>query len=170
MTEVKINEVAYPVPTSWNDVTFAKYCDVIQSKGKPLSERLSCYSGIPIEIVNKFTLSQNRCVSDFVEFMDFPDLIDAFAMAYESKLVIGDEMYWRVENAKQVIQKATLPICAGAEVVKIFTADEDGNGGEEIGGEPVTKVIGRVAFFLSSCQSFGTGSNVSTTTNRVRTK
>jgi len=158
MTEVKINEVAYAVPTSWNDVTFKEYCDVIRAKGKPLSERLSCYSGIPIEIVDKLNLTQLNYLLGCLEFMDSPDTLDAFVMAYESKIEIGEEMYWRVENAKQVIQKVDVPMLAGAEVVKIFTADEDGNGGEDISNEPVTKVIGRVAFFLSGCQSFGNAS------------
>ena len=159
MIELKLSETTYKLPANWNDVSFKKYCGIVQAKGKDLIERLAVYSGVPRETLDKISLNQLNYISGTVEFMDFPETIEAFSIAYESDMVIGDEMYWRVENAKQEIQKnKDNPILAGVEIIKAFTADKDGNGGEDISDTPVTEVIGRVAFFLRSCQSFGSGS------------
>jgi hypothetical protein len=160
MIEIKLNEAAYPIRTSWNDVTLSAYCDIVKAKGKPLAERLAIYSGIPIETVNALNFEQLAMIADLTAFMDNPDIVHAFAVGYESELNIGDQPYWKVEKAKQLLKNNPHPITVGAEIVELYTGDKDGEGGQKISDRPVTEVIGMCAFFLTYCQSSLSGSNV----------
>ena len=158
MIEITIKEELYKLESSWNDVTWSKYVRLLESQGKPVLERLAVACGIPLESVNKFTIEQLGFVSDLVSFMGYPESVEAFSLDYESDLVIGEEMYWRVEKCKQILKDVEKPLTKGASIIQIFTADKDGNGGEDINDIPVTKVIGRVGFFLSSWESSLSGS------------
>lgn len=153
MIELKINDNPYPIRTNWNDVTFDQYCEIVKAKNISFADRVSVYSGIPLEIVNQMSLSQLSAVSDVVSFMESFETVDAFALAYESDLTVSEQPYWKIEKVKQLLKGTTNPILIGAELVDIYTSDADGNGGVKINDKPVTEVIGMCAFFLRLSQS-----------------
>lgn len=153
MIELTINNKPFQIKTNWNEVTFDQYLEIVKAKNISFADRISVYSGIPLDLVNQMKLSQMDEVCDFVSFMENFETIDAFAMAYESGLTVSEQPYWKIEKVKQLLKGNTNPILIGAEVVDIYTSDADGNGGIKINDKPVTEVIGMCAFFLRLSQS-----------------
>lgn len=153
MIEIKINEQTYQIRTNWNEVTFDQYCEIVKAKNIAFADRVSVYTGIPLDIVNQMSLMQLTAVADLVSFMESFDTVDAFALTYESDLTVSEQPYWKIEKVKQLLKGATNPILIGAEVVDIYTSDAEGNGGVKINDKPVTEVIGMCAFFLRLSQS-----------------
>lgn len=159
MIDIKISETVYPVPTSWNDVTFLKYCDIVKCHEEHFIKRLSVYSGIEIETLNKLTYQGILELAAAVQFMDTPDDIDGFAIGYESELNIGHESYEKLEASKQAIQKnPDLPLKAAIEVIKFYTE-------EDISNKPITQAIGQAVFFLMQLENSWTNSKGLMNTN-----
>lgn len=158
MTEIKLNDTAYQIRTSWNDVTFKDYCEIVKAKGKSFSETVAIFTGIPGITTMHLSLSQLSIICDLVSFMDDPDTVYAFAVSYTSDITIGEQPYWKVEKAKQLLKGNPNPITVAAEIVEMYTGDKDGEGGIDIRNKPVTEVMGMAAFFLTYCQSFLSGS------------
>lgn len=156
MIEIKILETDYKVRTSWNEVTLKEYCEIVKAQSKDWIERLSIYSGIPLDIINKIKLKQLQILLDLVEFMDEPDIVQAFVIGYESEMKIGEQPYWKIEKCKQLLKDNPFPITVGAEIVELYTGDVDGNGGEKISDKPVTEVIGMCAYYLDQIDKFFT--------------
>ncbi|CAB4183574.1 hypothetical protein UFOVP1106_10 [uncultured Caudovirales phage] len=158
MVTIKINETEYNIRTSWNEVTMNQYVEICKASDKPFAEKIAAYTQMPIEIINQMKIAQLNVIGELVEFMEGFDSVNAFAIGYESPMVIGDEPYWKVERAKQLLQNNPLPISAAVEIVKNYTGDnENGAGGIEIGELPVTEVIGMATFFLQGCQLSSNG-------------
>ena len=148
MIQIKINEIEYNLRSNWNEVTFNEYVEIVKVQGKTLIERLSVYTGITKEILDKFTLSQINTISPLVEFMDNPDLVMAFSDTYTSGLSVGEQPYWKVEKAKQLLN-TEVPMSVAAEIVELYTGNDDGENGLKISDKPVTSVIGIAAFFCA---------------------
>ena len=159
MITLKINETEFSIRTSWNEVTMNEYCDIVKATDKPFAERIAVYSQIPIETINQMKIAQLNVLSELVEFMEGFDAVNAFAIGYESEMKIGEQPYWKVEKAKQLIQNNPYQITSAVEIVELYTGDEDGNNGIKIGDKPVTEVIGMATFFLFSCQHFSNDLN-----------
>lgn len=156
MVEIKILETDYKVRTSWNEVTLSAYCEIVKAKDLHWVERLSIYTGIPAEIIHKVKLKQLQILLDLVEFMDEPDVVQAFAVGYESEIKIGEQPYWKIEKCKQLLKDNPSPITVGAQIVELYTGDIDGNGGQKISDKPVTEVIGMCAFYFDQIDTFFT--------------
>jgi hypothetical protein len=159
MIGIKIGETDYSIRSNWNEVTLDDYCEIVKAKDKALFERLSLYSGVPLEVIEQLKFKQLILLCDLLEFMDDFDSVNAFAIGYESELTIGDQEYWKIEKAKQLLKGNATPITVAAEIVELYTSDKDGNGGMKIGDKPVTEAIGMAGFFLSHCQTSLSGSN-----------
>ena len=152
MIQTKIADTSYSIRSSWNDITFLGYCDIIMCHEEPIMNRLSVYTGIELDVLNKLTYSGIKQLMDYVEFMDSPDDVMGFAYAYESDINIGHEWYGKLENSKQSIAKSKIPLLGAVEVIKQYT-DVD------ISNLPITKTIGQAVFFLTALLNSWKGSN-----------
>lgn len=154
MITLTINETPYNIRTSWNEVTLNDYCEIVKVNDKPFAERIAVYSQIPIEIINQMKIAQLNVLGEVLEFMEGFDSVNAFAIGYESDITIGEQPYWKVEKAKQLLQNNSFPITVAAEIVELYTGDKDGENGQKIGEKPATEIIGMASFFLRSWESF----------------
>jgi hypothetical protein len=153
MIKVKAAEKVYQVPTSWADITFEKYCQVVAHEDKGIIERLETISSIPAEVLNQLPFSSLTSLIDVVAFSDKPEAAYAFADVYENKdFSIGKESYDKVEEARMLLSKAEKPILAAAGIVKIYT-------GEDISQQPLTACLAKAGFFLAACQHFLNATN-----------
>lgn len=159
MITLNINETPYNIRTNWNEVTLNQYCEIVKANDKPFAERIAIYSQIPIEIINAMKIAQLNVLGEVLEFMEGFDSVNAFAIGYESDITIGEQPYWKVEKAKQLLQNNSFPITVAAEIVELYTGDKDGENGQKIGDKPVTEIIGMASFFLRSWESFSNVSN-----------
>jgi len=152
MVITKINGVEYEIPSSWNDITHKKYCEILSFKEEDFIAKMALFTSVPKEILNKMKLDQFFALMDIVMFLDDLESVVAFGYGYTSDVKISDEPYWKIEKCKQLLKSET-PFTVSAEIVNLYTSDKDGNGGEVIDELPITKTIGKAAFFLTSCQS-----------------
>ena len=153
MIELKLSDKDYSIRSNWNEVTYDGYCKIIEAKDKQFVERLSVYAGIELPVIERLNFKQLILLCDLLEFMDDFESVNAFAIGYESELTIGEQEYWKIEKAKQLLKGNLNPITVAGEIIELYTSDKDGNGGVKIGDKPITEAIGMAAFFLSHCQS-----------------
>ena len=147
MIELKINGEIHSIPSNWKDISWAKYCDIVQAVEKPLIERVAVYTGLDIELLQRFTLSTFLNVCDMVAFCDDYTLVDSLAKPYQGELNVGAETYEKLENCKMAASKAANPITAGAKIIKEYT-------GEDINDRCVLDVYAQVMFFFAQINKF----------------
>lgn len=152
MIEVKVCDKIYNIRSSWMDVTYKQYCEILLAQDLSWSKRLHIYTGIEEKILARMKLNGLTYLLDAVSFMDDPDTVNEFAFPYESDLKIGHETYGKLEQAKQALTNAAHPMLAAGEVVNIYT-------GEDIAEKKVTDVMGCIAFFLSALESSWTNTS-----------
>lgn len=148
MLKFKLSNQTYSVPVSWSEV---KYIDFAKSREKPLTERLSIYTGIPLEIVNNIPLSEIKKIIDIVSFMD--EMPDAF-VPVDLDINVGDEHYIKMEQSRKVLETAENQWIAAIEIVKTYTEQKDEKGevikkGLDISEIPVPESLGYAVFFLN---------------------
>ena len=69
MQQIKINNIVYNIPISWEDLTYIQAVNVIKNindKGKQLSE----ISGIPYELILKLEDQQAAILFDLISFTE----------------------------------------------------------------------------------------------------
>jgi hypothetical protein len=137
-------ESSVNLPTTWHDITWAKYVELQQEYDTQI-HRIAAFAGIEYSVLvaNPLFLAS---VIDAMRFMyDTPieDYMQYIGPEY-SEINVEQLEWGKFETAKQAFQKDMYK--GGAEAVKAY-CDID------INEQPVTKVIGLVAFFLSKSQS-----------------
>lgn len=157
MIEIILEDKVKQIRTSWNDVTYSGYVEMLKNLDKSWMKRLSIYTGIGEDVLNKMTINQICLFIETVGFMESLETVDAFTIGYESDVQVSEMEYWKLEKAKQLLKESNGYI-VGAEIVDLYTSDKDGNGGTNINDMPVTQAIGIVAFFLHNYQSSLIGS------------
>lgn len=147
MIKTTISKTEYNLPSSWNDVTFLKYCDVVMAQGEPFMNRLSVYAGIESDILNKLTFNGIAEIANIVSFMDSPDDVNSFQYLYDGAIQVGHETYGKMIISQQAIKKAKTPLFGAVVMVKQYT-------GEDISHEPITKCIGKALYFFKEVNTF----------------
>lgn len=147
MIEIKINDNPYSIKTEWSEFSFMEYVSIMGATGKPLTEKISSLSGLPIATVGQLNLEQLSFVCDAISFMEQPDNALIFAEAYTDELNIGRRTYKELEQALIFLRKVDNPLTAMDKVVKIYY-DED------ISEQPVLKVLGKCSFILNLISKF----------------
>lgn len=148
MIHVKLNDKQYSFPTSWKDITFQRYVQLVCCEEKLVWKRAAFMLGIDESLFNDMDVSQLIQLLSIIEFMDDTDFVYGIATPYVNESFnIGHDTYGKLEQAKQALSKAGKhPIKAGAEIVNIYT-------GEDINAMPVIEVIAKCAFFLTALES-----------------
>lgn len=148
MLKFKLSNQTYSVPISWVEVN---YIDFARSRDKSLSERLSIYTGIPQETIDKLDLKNFKQIIDIVSFMD--EMPDVF-VPVDLDINVGDEHYIKMEQSRKALETAESQWIAAIEIVKLYTtieADKDGKGrqGIDISQMSVPDSLGYAVFFLN---------------------
>lgn len=141
------------VPTSWDEVTFDKYVELINYDDGTLERRIAILVGIDYDLINTLRADDIVNLIPIIAFsFEYDEILNTSSEPEEYKdFNIGLQSWAKLEKAKQAIAKldGKDTINAGAEIVQIYT-DRD------IKNEPVTKVLGVVNFFLRKYLDFTT--------------
>lgn len=151
MIELLLNKKPIQIPSSWNDITYAKYCDIVKAGELSLIDRLKVYTGLQADVINKLTLETLSRLSEIVGFMDRPEDVAVLATPYKGKENIETAAYWKLEKAKLIIKERGNPLFAGVDVVKLYT-------GDDIADKPILSVYDQACFFLPNLKPLQTGS------------
>jgi hypothetical protein len=137
-------EQAATLPTTWHDLTWSRFVDLQKDYDSQI-HRIAAFAGIDYSVL----LANPLFLSAIIEAMRFmydtpiEDYMDYVPNEYKDMKV--DQLEWgKLEAAKQAFQTGMYQ--GGAAAVKAY-CDID------INDQPVTKVIGLVAFFFSKLQS-----------------
>ena len=142
MQQIKINNIVYNIPISWNDLTYIQAVNVIKNindKGKQLSE----ISGIPYELILKLEDQQAAILFDLISFTENLEVFDSTDVKpdYES-FDFGSIEYGVAEKCRQTMKDGKTGIEVVIDIIKILK-------GVDITNEPFLDWIGTANFFLS---------------------
>lgn len=140
MIPVKLSDQSFNIPTGWHEV---KYLDFANAQGQTLEIRLSCQTTIPKEIISTLTLPTIKKLIDIVEFQEtLPEFYEAVKVLNKKgePLIIGDEPYIKMEQARQALEQKSEWLAA-IDIVKLYL-DKD------ISQMTVKDSIGYAVFFL----------------------
>lgn len=147
MIELKINDKPYSIKTEWSEFSFKEYAALFKIADKPLVEKISLYSGLPVAIVSQLSLEQLSFVCEAISFIEQPENALIFAEAYSDELNIGKRTYKELEQSLIFIRNIGSPLAAIDKVVNVYC-------GEDISDQPLLKVLGKGQHVLNLISKF----------------
>ena len=147
MIELKINDKPYSIKTEWSEFSFKEYAALFKIADKPLVEKISLYSGLPVAIVSQLSLEQLSFVCEAISFIEQPENALIFAEAYSDELNIGKRTYKELEQSLIFIRNIGSPLAAIDKVVSVYY-------GEDISEQPLLKVLGKGQHVLNLISKF----------------
>lgn len=147
MIELKINDKPYSIKTEWSEFSFKEYAALFKIADKPLVEKISLYSGLPVAIVSQLSLEQLSFVCEAISFIEQPENALIFAEAYSDELNIGKRTYKELEQSLIFIRNIGSPLAAIDKVVNVYY-------GEDISDQPLLKVLGKGQHVLNLISKF----------------
>ena len=147
MIELKINEKPYSIKTEWSEFSLKEYAALFKVADKPLVEKISLYSGLPVAIVSQLSLEQLSFVLESISFIEQPENALIFAEAYSDELNIGKRTYKELEQSLIFIRNIGSPLAAIDKVVSVYY-------GEDISEQSLLKVLGKGQHVLNLISKF----------------
>ena len=147
MIELKINDKPYSIKTEWSEFSFKEYAALFKIADKPLVEKISLYSGLPVAIVSQLSLEQLSFVCEAISFIEQPENALIFTEAYTDELNIGKRTYKELEQSLIFIRNIGSPLAAIDKVVSVYY-------GEDISDQPLLKVLGKGQHVLNLISKF----------------
>lgn len=146
MTPIKIGGESYSIPTSWNDITYLKFCEIITFEQKEDNHILSIISGIPFTTIKNIDSESLILLENLLNFTKDLDTLNEFSFV-TIDVVVGKQSWEKLEMAKQAIAKKVNYMASAGDIIKIYC-------GRLIYDEPITKVWGDVQYILKELNSF----------------
>lgn len=144
---IKINGTDYSFKTSFYELTFGEYLPMLLAADKPAIERLSIYTGIPVELLAQLQLQYLAHLMEVVSFTENTDVLNALAEPYQG-IYVGLETYGKMETVKRRLKNKSL-LEAVPEIVKVYTE-------RDITNEPLREVWHLALFYVNSVSTFFT--------------
>lgn len=181
MVELKFifstGEELIKVPTSWDDVSFEAYAQLVNLKSEDWMEKAAILTGQPANILRQCNEATITSMVNCIMFLSDHDRIVQAGKNTPDEFKdwdIRDTEYGQIEEVDQILGasydklKADLGrdpeasevylnrLLIGHKIVEVYTrkriSKEKVLPGMDVKGEPVTKVLGLVNFFLSKYQ------------------
>lgn len=142
MHNIKINNIEYNIPLSWDELTYKQAVDVIKNvndKGK----QLSYITNIPENIINSLIDRQVSILFDLISFTENLEVFDSIDVKkeYES-FDFGSVSYGDAEKCRNIMIKELTGYEAIIDILKVLI-------NKDITNEPFLEWIGTANFFLS---------------------
>lgn len=145
MVTIKANGIDYNIKTSYNDWTVNDYLDCQKIISKPFIERLSFYSGMPIDMLNATPLEAIGQLSETLSHIENDNLLASLATPYTGEY-IGLGTFSQIEQAKQKMKGKSL-LDAIVPMIEIYH-------GSDIGGECILQGYHILTHYLNSFNKF----------------
>jgi hypothetical protein len=141
---IKINNKDYSFKTAFNEFTIDEYLSMLKVSGSPVGERVSVYTGIPLEVLQSLPLENFAQICEAVSFIEQDNILSALSVQCELKDV-GLESFGKLEKAKGLIKEDF--VSALIPITELYT-------GEEIKGKPLLEVWLKVLHYMKSLPAF----------------
>lgn len=149
MITLTIENKEYNVPTTWMDVDYDLFCRIISFKEEEkLSEFVSLVSGIPCSTIENLDTESFLMIESLITFVEDYSFLEKFNVVKEGvSFDPGKDTWWKLEKAKQALQKHSKPIFAMAEVIKIYF-------NKDILKAPIYLIWGEINYIQSQINKF----------------
>lgn len=146
--QCKIDGKEYTIKQSWNELTYSEYCEVVNAAELPAIERLSKFSGIHLDVLNKCTSAQLAVLFQSVAWLeDYEDCL-LFVKGYDDGLNFPKTTYGQLEQSKVCLQlHGNKPLLALGKLVELYY-------GDIIDDKPCVDAIGKGLFILTKIEAF----------------
>lgn len=142
MQQIKINNVEYNIPITWDDLTYKQAIGVIKNvddKGKQLSE----ITGIPYELILSLADQQASILFELISFTENLEVFDNDIVKDDYKdFDFGSIEYGIAEKCRQHMKTGLTGFEVVIDIIKTLK-------GVDITNEPFMEWIGTANFFLS---------------------
>jgi hypothetical protein len=146
--QCKIDGKEYHIKQSWAEFTYDEYCDIINAVELPPVERLSKFTNIPIDVLNKCTSPQLAVLFEAVGWIESYEDCLLFCKDYKDELSIAKGTYGQLEQAKVQLQlHKDKPLLALSGIVELYY-------GEKISDKPCVDCLGKGLFVLTKIEEF----------------
>lgn len=147
--DILIGNDSFNFPTSWNDITFDRYCIIVNSDVKDGIELLNVISGIPCDTLKKLDIGSIEMLLNLITFAQDFSLFEKLkiASAEVEKFNVGNHTWHKLEKCKQVIKKHKHFICSAGEIIKIYFE-------KDISGVAITECWADINMILSNINEF----------------
>lgn len=143
--DIRINEVDYSWHDSFATMSIDEYMELIKHVILPPNERVSKYTGIPLDVINRMTTHQFRLIAESVEYIENEALLNALAEPYTGKIVNESE-YRKLIKVKGLTKESNI-IDHAVGIAEIYT-------GEKLTGSLLLDSWHKVSFYLRSLSAF----------------
>ena len=143
---VRIEDKSYEFKTTFMEYTWSEFVPILKARSLPFVERLSVYTNIPIDVLNRLPIDYLGNLIEVVKFNEDEELLIALSEEYQSGQQIHFHSYGRYEQVRQIV-KGKEVIDVIHEVVKVYN-------GMNISSMPLLKVFKVAMFYLSSLNEF----------------
>lgn len=142
MQTVNINNIAYNIPISWDEVTYKQGCDIIKNvNDKGL--QLASITGIPMNIINALADEQVSKLFALISFTENLEVFDNDNVKDEySTFDFGSIPYGEAEKCRQIMTKELTGYEAIIGIMDLLIK-------KNITDEPFLEWIGTANFFLN---------------------
>lgn len=144
-------EMQVNVPSTWHDVTFDTYVQLINFDNGTIEKRISILLGWDEQDVLSLPIKDMIDLIPAISFTFDVDELKKYTTPPDEykNWYIGHQAWSKLEQCKQILTKLDGKdiMNAGVDVVKIYT-DKD------ISKMPVTEALPMASFFLTSCINF----------------
>lgn len=120
MITVTIAGKPYEIKTAFNELDIFEYLEYYEAFNKPVVDRVSLYTGIAVDELNKLTVDSFGNIAGIVQFIEDTELLNALAEPFSSK-DIGLESYGKVEKTKAIIANGLIKSLP--QVVEHYTGE-----------------------------------------------
>lgn len=142
---VNIDGVVYSYKTNFAEFTLEEYVNIIQHATKDNIEKISIYTGIPVEKLNKIQLENLGQIIETVRSLENSELLAILCDKYEGKN-IGVDTYGKFEKAKQLMKGSNLFVAIPA-IVELYT-------GELVKDKPLLETWNICLHYINSISDF----------------
>ena len=140
MITVTINSRPKQIPTTWEDIPWKDYCEMLEKGYLKDPVWVAAYLlGYDEGFPDGFDIDAIVFLSELLEFTRHPE--EMLMVPYKSDASIANEPWSKFIAAQQALQASEGKITCGGKLVKIYT-------GEDIDQQPVTEALPKADFFL----------------------
>lgn len=143
---VTIFDTVYSFKTSFAEYKFGEYVPVIEARGKPFMERLSVYTSVPVEVLDKLPIEYLSSLIELVKFNEDENVLIAISEPAGNVRDVAFYSYGHFETVKQKIKGKTSAGCM-ADITEVYTS-------MQINEMPLTYVYNKALFYLDSLNKF----------------
>lgn len=147
MIPITIGGESYIIPTSWRDITYKKFCEIISlTKDDNYIQLIEVVSNIPCNTIEKLDEESLIILQKLLNFMQDFDTLNDFNIP-TIDINIGKESWEKLIRCQNAMQGNDNVVCVAGEMLKVYC-------GKVINDIPITECFGDINYIIKQINEF----------------